>query len=97
MIWILYGIVIFLFSRSQKLAASPSTSTPQVSWQPKRWLLLAGIFPLAATLGELLISGLFEILAILFWLGGIIFGVVTFIRAVQFTFPNKREETHAEI
>jgi hypothetical protein len=97
MIWIFYGIVIFLFLRSQKLPPSPSTSTIKRSWEPKRWLLLAGIFPLAATLGELLISGLFEVLALIFWFGGILFGLVTFIKAVRFTIPKKLEETHGEI
>jgi hypothetical protein len=94
MIWIMYGIVIFLFIRSQKQAPSPKNNITLTSWEPKRWLILAGIFPLAATLGEVLTSGLFEILALVFWFGGILFGLYTFIKAVQITFPKEVEETH---
>ena len=94
LIWIMYGIVIILFIRSQKQAPSSISNKTLTSWEPKRWLILAGIFPLAATLGEMLISGLFEILALVFWFGGILFGLYTFIKAVQLTFPKKVEETH---
>jgi hypothetical protein len=96
-IWLLYGLTIYLFSMSQKTPAPPGNDLEMEKWESKRWLLLAGIFPLAATLGEILMTGLFEALAIVFWFGGILFGVVVFIKALRMIFPRKGAEAHAEI
>ena len=82
-IWILYGISFYLFFRSQKGAASQAEWQERESWPDKKWLLLAGIFPLAAVSGEILFQGFFEPLALVFWFGGIAFGVVMFIKAVM--------------
>ena len=86
MIWLLYGLTIYLFSRSQKTPAPPDNAPKLEKWGSKRWLLLAGIFPLAATLGELLMTGLFEALAIVFWFGGILFGIWMVGKSVRMTF-----------
>jgi hypothetical protein len=96
-IWLLYGLIIYLFSRSQKSSTPPTNDVEMEKWEPKRWLLLAGIFPLATTLGELLMTGLFEALAIVFWFGGILFGVVIFIKAVRLVFPSRGAEVHGEV
>jgi hypothetical protein len=96
MIWLLYAIVIYLFTRSQKQVTPISEETNIKSWELKRWLLLAGIFPIAATAGEILLTGFFEIIAVIFWFGGMIYGVATFIKAVKLTFP-RGEEAHAEV
>ena len=97
MIWILYAITIYLFLQSQKKPALELEENELASWAPKRWLLLAGIFPLAATAGEILLGGLFAPLALAFWFGGIIFGVVMFIKALRLTFPNQGEAQHADV
>ena len=94
MIWLLYGSVIYLFSRSQKTRPAATEEKELESWKPRKWLLLAGIFPLAATLGEILLTGFFEILAVVFWFGGILFGLVTFIKAVRLTFPKQEAKAH---
>jgi len=95
MIWILYGVSIFLFAKSQKRASLVLEDTALDTWENKRWLLLAGIFPLAAVCGEILISPFSDILAVIFWFGGIAFGIVTFIKAVRLTFPKAEELQHA--
>lgn len=89
MIWLLYGLTIYLFIRSQKIPAYINDDIEIESWKPKRWLLLAGIFPLAATAGEILLTGFFEIMALVFWFGGILFGVMAFIKAVKMTFKKE--------
>ncbi len=91
MIWILYGISFYLLSRSQKV---PEISLDEIvldTWGDKKWLLLAGIFPLAATASELILGWVGGVLAIGFWIGGIIFGVWMFIKAVRLTYPKTRE------
>lgn len=97
MIWILYGVSFYLLSRSQQapeidLAPAASSLEP---WKNKRWLLLAGIFPLAATAGELLLAPLANPLALIFWFGGIIFGVIMFIKALRETLPKQKEVQHS--
>jgi hypothetical protein len=92
MIWILYGISFFLLSRSRKTPQVVSDEVALEPWENKRWLILAGIFPVAATAGELLLGPIANALALIFWLGGIAFGVIMFIKAVRQTFP-KGEET----
>jgi hypothetical protein len=95
MIWILYGVTIYLFSRSQKVDLPASQNDADLeTWPDKRWVLLAGIFPLAATAGEILLTGFFEILALIFWFGGISFGIYTFIKAVKMTSPPKGDPQH---
>ena len=88
-IWILYGGSFYLLSRS--IQASDTEQKAEESsldvWQNKRWLLLAGVFPLAAVAGELLFGPIANPLALIFWLGGILFGVIMFIKAVRQTFP----------
>ncbi len=97
MIWILYGITIYLFSQSVRNPAPELDENELNSWTPMRWLLLAGIFPLAATAGEILIGQFFEPLALVYWFGGIIFSLVMFIKALRLTFPKKGEPQHAEV
>ena len=94
MIWILYGVSFYLLDKSQKTAALVQQGTELDTWENKRWLLLAGIFPLAAVGGEVLISPISDILALIFWFGGIAFGVVTFIKAVRLTFPKDKDLQH---
>ena len=92
MIWILYGISIVLLIRSQKVIEEDGTEYPELEvWDNKKWLLLAGIFPLAATTGKLLPDAFSGPLTILFWFGGIVFGVVMFIKAVRLTYPKQKE------
>ncbi len=90
-IWILYGISFYLFFRSQKNTPQLVDTHELANWEYGRWLLLAGIFPLAAVGGELLLSPISEILALVFWFGGIIFGLVMFIRAVRLVFPKNKQ------
>lgn len=97
MIWILYGIAIYLFIQSQKKPAPELEYADLDSWSSKRWLLLASIFPLAAAIGEIVIGGFFEPLALIFWFGGIIFSLVMFIKALRLTFPKKGEPRNAEV
>jgi len=96
-IWILYGVSFYLLSKSNQVPgvdSGPVESSLAV-WQNKRWLVLAGIFPLTATAGELLLAPLSIPLAIIFWFGGIAFGVIMFIKAIQQTFPKRGETKHA--
>jgi hypothetical protein len=97
MIWILYGATIYLFSRSQKNPAPVQEGAEVQSWSPKSWLLLAGIFPVAATLGEILGGRYFGPLAVIFWLGGIIFGSAMFIQALRLTFPQQGTPQQTEV
>jgi len=95
MIWILYGLSFFLLARSRKTPVVISEEIPLESWKYKRWLLLAGVFPLAAVAGEILLSPIANPLAVVFWFGGIIFGVMMFIKAVRLTFPKSGDIQHA--
>ncbi len=98
MIWILYGVSFYLLSRSQNNPLADITS-PEIqpdSWANQRWLILAGLFPLAATIGELLLGPIATALALTFWFGGIAFGVVMFIKAIRLTFPKQKETQHAQ-
>ena len=96
MIWILYGATIYLFSQSQKKPAPELEVRELENWEPKHWLLLAGIFPVAATAGEIILGGAFEVLALAFWFGGIIFSITMFVKALRLTFPKKGEPQHAK-
>lgn len=91
-IWILYGISFYLFFRSQKGSAPQVERQEMESWPVKQWLLLAGIFPLAAVTGEILLQGIFEPLALVFWFGGITFGIVMVIKAIRMTFSENRKD-----
>ena len=91
MIWILYGACFFLFTKSQNNPAPQPESREVRTWGSSKWLLLAGIFPLAAVTGEIIFQGLFEPLALAFWFVGILFGVVVFIKALRMTFPRGKE------
>lgn len=91
MIWILYGISFYLLYRSQKREEIITKEGVLNTWTNKKWLILAGIFPLATTAGELLLGWLATPLALIFWLGGIAFGLVMFIKAVRLTFPKDKE------
>ncbi len=95
-IWILYGVAGYLLSRSLKNPAPEMEERQLESWSEKRWLALAGIFPLATTASELLLPGIIEPLILVFWFGGIAFGVVMFWKALVMTFPKKGRVRHAE-
>ncbi len=70
-IWVLYGISFYLLCRSQQGKAPETDERELESWPIHKWLLLAGIFPLAAVAGEIFFQGFFEILAVVFWFGGL--------------------------
>ena len=91
-IWILYGISFYLIFKSQRGTAPQAEGREMESWPAKKWLLLVGIFPLAAVAGEILLQGLFEVLALVFWFGGIAFGIVMVIKAVWMTFSDNRKD-----
>jgi len=91
MIWILYGISFYLLARSRKVPDAISRDITLTAWEERRWLILAGIFPLAATAGELLLGPIATPLALIFWFGGIAFGVIMFIKALKLTFPKQKE------
>ena len=95
MIWILYAIAIYLFIQSQKKPAPVLDDVELESWQPKRWLLLAAIFPITATIAEVIIQGAFEPLVLILWFGGIIFSITMFITALKLTFPKENEGSNA--
>lgn len=88
MIWLLYGLSFSLLSWSQKNAQVIKGGADLPAWQPKKWLALAGIFPLAAVAGELLTSPISDILAVISWFGGIAFGLLMFGKAVRQTIPS---------
>lgn len=88
-IWILYGISFYLLFKNQNGPAPEPVERKLESWPTRKWLLLAGIFPLAAVTGEVLLQGLFEPLALIFWFGGIAFGIVMVIQALRITFPSR--------
>jgi hypothetical protein len=91
MIWLLYGIAILLLFRSLR-SPSPEMAGPDINrWPQSRWLILAGIFPVAAVAGEILLQGLIEPLALLLWFGGILFGLIYFFKALQLTFFKNKE------
>jgi hypothetical protein len=90
-IWILYGISFYLFNKSQKDPAPEVKERELDSWSELRWLQIAGIFPLAAVTGEILLQGLFELMALVFWFGGIIFGLVMVYKAVRTTYSWKQQ------
>lgn len=96
-IWILYGVCFYLLSRSRKTAEIDTEKDDSIleTWKDKRWLLLAAVFPLAATAGELILAPIADPLALIFWFVGIIFGLIMFVRAVKLTFPTKKETQHA--
>ena len=94
-VWVLYGISFYLLSRSQKTPQINSSEVTLDTWEDKRWLLLAGIFPLAAVGGEILFSPFSDIMALIFWFGGIGFGIWMFIKAVKLTFQKVGEVEHA--
>jgi hypothetical protein len=97
LIWALYAVSFYLLNKSNQSssAVSDSADTSLSVWTNKRWLALAGIFPLAATLGEILLGGISNPLAIFFWLAGIIFGILMFIKALRLTFHKRGETQHA--
>jgi hypothetical protein len=90
-IWILYGGSFYLLYKSQKNPEIVFEPTNLISWDNKKWLMLAGIFPLAAVGGEILVGPFSDILALVFWFGGIIFGLITFLKAVRMTFPRDKK------
>ncbi len=96
MIWILYGISFFLLVRSRNVPDAVSRDITLARWEERRWLILAGIFPLAATAGELLLGSIATPLALIFWFGGIAFGVIMFIKALKLTFPKQKDIQHAQ-
>jgi hypothetical protein len=81
-IWVIYGISFALLFWSLKGAAPQEEEREMESWPIRKWLLLAGIFPLAAVIGELLLGGAIEFLAMVCWFGGILFGLVMFLKAL---------------
>jgi hypothetical protein len=96
-IWILYGVSFYLLSRSRQtddIDPEPAVSS-LATWENKHWLLLAAIFPLATTVGELILEPISHPLALIFWFGGIIFGLIMFVKAVKLTFPKRSETQHA--
>ncbi len=98
MIWILYGVSFYLLSRSRNIpepVPEPGGTNLEI-WENKRWLLLAAVFPLAATGGELLFGPIANFLALIFWFGGIIFGVIMFLTALKLTFPKQKEFQHTQ-
>ncbi len=94
MIWILYGVSFYLLSKSQKAPEVILEEIELNTWGNKKWLLLAGIFPLAATAGEIILEIFAPFLALVFWFGGITFGLAMFIKALKLTFPRNREVSH---
>lgn len=97
-IWLLYGVSFFLFFRSQR--KNPPTEAGEeagnLQQMPShRWLLLAGIFPLAAAAGELLLAPIAEPLALFFWFAGISFGLIMFLQALRSTLKKQRDVQHA--
>jgi len=98
MIWILYGVSFYLLSRSRNIpepVPEPGETNLEI-WENKRWLLLAAVFPLAATGGELLFGPIANSLALIFWFGGILFGVIMFLTALKLTFPKQKEFQHTQ-
>jgi len=93
-IWTLYAICFFFLFRSRKISnIVPKSEDPKLEiWGDKRWLLLAAIFPLAAAAGEYILKPISNPLAVIFWFGGILFGVIMFVKAFRQTLPKQKEE-----
>ena len=98
LIWLLYALSFFLLWQSLKPGSKPQNGprTPVSEKFPDRfWLVLAGVFPLAAVSGELLLAPVAEPLALASWFGGILFSLIMFARAVRLTIqkpsPSKKE------
>jgi hypothetical protein len=94
MIWILYGVSFYLLSRSIKIDWPQKELISPKTWSDRNWLLLGGIFPLAALVGEVLTSPFSDLLALIFWFGGIIFGLVMFMKALRMTISVKKDLQH---
>jgi len=98
LIWLLYALSFFLLWQSlktgSKLRNGPRTPVSE-KFPDRFWLVLAGVFPLAAVSGELLLAPVAEPLALFSWFGGILFSLIMFAKAVRFTFrkpsPSKKE------
>jgi len=88
MIWILYGVSFYLLSKSQNNPDVISEETELETWTNKKWLLLTGT-------GEIILGTFAPFLALVFWFGGIAFGLVMFIKALKLTFPKTSESSHA--
>ena len=99
-IWILYGLsfaLLFYSLSSPKPinTADPTPATPGLSrCSTHRWLMLAALFPLSAVLGELLLAPIAEPMALLFWFGGIAFGLWMFFKALRLTFRKEGVVQH---
>ena len=98
LIWLLYALSFFLLLQSLKPGSKPRnvSRTPVPEEYPNRfWLILAGIFPLTAAGGELLLAPVAEPMALIFWFGGILFSLIMFVKAVRLTIqkssPSKKE------
>ena len=97
-IWLLYGVSFLLFFRSQQKIppAEEGEEAGGLQQMPStRWLLLAGIFPLAAAAGELLLAPIAEPLALFFWFAGILFGLIMFLKALRSTLQKRGVVQHA--
>jgi hypothetical protein len=98
LIWLLYALSFFLLGQSLKPGSKPRNGprTPVTEKFPDRfWLVSAGVFPLAAVSGELLLAPVAMPLALASWFGGILFSLIMFARAVRLTIqkpsPSKKE------
>lgn len=95
-IWSLYAAAITLLIRSLKNPVRPVQGHQPNQWNGKKWLLLAAVFPLTAVGGEVLLAGLTEPMAILSWFGGILFGLLCFVKALRLTLTRSKEIEHAQ-
>ncbi|MFO7944383.1 MAG: hypothetical protein R6U51_08830 [Anaerolineales bacterium] len=101
LIWLLYALSFFLLWQSLKPGSKPQNvpRTPVPEKLPDRfWLVLAGVFPLAAVSGELLLAPVAEPLALFSWFGSILFSLIMFVKAVRLTFSQQtssRGRSHA--
>ncbi len=101
LIWLLYALSFFLLWQSlkpgSKLRNVPRTPVPE-NLPDRFWLVLAGIFPVAAVSGKLLLAPVAEPMALIFWFGGILFSLIMFAKAVRLTIQKpsaSKKETFA--
>lgn len=96
-IWLLYAAAIILLIHSLKPGPGlpdESPAAPSGKLKPLPWMLLAGIFPLSATISEVLLEPIAHPMALVFWFAGILFGVFMFVTAVRQSLSQKGKPHH---
>lgn len=97
LIWLIYGLITFLLAVNQRnlsnLTGRQQSST-STDVKGKAWWKVALLFPLSATLAELLLSPIDQGIAVIAWIGGILFGLTMFFIAFKETLSKQGTPRH---